>query len=48
MGTGKKATVRILLFAVGGLLLIYGIWREEAILVFNKAVRICLECIGIG
>lgn len=48
MGTEKKATVRILLFAVGGLLLIYGIWREEAVLVFNKAVRICLECIGIG
>lgn len=29
-------------------LLGFGIWRGEMTVVFAKAVRICLECIGIG
>lgn len=40
---------------VGGSILIvaflfigYGIYREEVSTVFQKAVTICLECIGIG
>lgn len=28
--------------------LAYGIYRGELKVLFNKAVRICLECIGIG
>ncbi|MEI3502675.1 MAG: CD1871A family CXXC motif-containing protein [Anaerovoracaceae bacterium] len=44
----KKTAVRILLLAAGSLMLVYGIWRDEVIYVFNKAVKICLECIGIG
>ena len=37
--------------AVAGLglcLMAVGIWRGEMTVVFEKAVRICLECIGIG
>ncbi len=38
----------LLLAACGLLLMILGILRGEAGAVFEKAVRICLECIGIG
>lgn len=45
----KRKTIygmSIIIIAVG--MIIFGIFREEAIDVFNKAIRICLECIGIG
>ncbi|HIW48574.1 MAG TPA: hypothetical protein H9687_04780 [Firmicutes bacterium] len=33
----------------GGLTcLLAGLWRGEGAIVLTKAVRICLECIGIG
>ena len=44
----KKGAIRILLLVSGSLMLIYGIFRNEVTYVFNKAVKICLECIGIG
>ena len=44
----KKTAVRILLLAAGSLMLVYGIWRDEVIYVFNKAVKRCLECLGRG
>lgn len=30
------------------LFIIYGLYRGEVSLVLNKAVNICLECIGLG
>ena len=36
------------LAVLGLALLLFGIWRGEMSVVFAKAVRICLECIGIG
>lgn len=33
---------------LGIVLVIAGIFRGEAETVFNKATRICMECIGIG
>lgn len=34
--------------AFGLVMMGYGIWRGEMATVLTKAVRICLECIGIG
>ncbi len=48
MRTGRKTAIRILILAAGSLMLVFGIWRDEVVYVFNKAVKICLECIGIG
>ncbi|MDL2319264.1 hypothetical protein LJC74_09385 [Eubacteriales bacterium OttesenSCG-928-A19] len=38
----------IVLIAVGAGLLIAGLVRGEGYVVLQKAIRICLECIGIG
>jgi hypothetical protein len=34
------------LLAIG--FVVYGIYSGQARLVLNKAIRICLECVGIG
>ena len=44
----KKAAVQVLLLLAGIAMLIFGIWREEAKTVFSKAIRLCMECVGIG
>lgn len=38
----------IFMAAAGLCLMIFGIFRGEMSVVFDKAVRICMECIGIG
>lgn len=43
---GNKAAV--ILTAVGILCITVGALRGETFAVFNKAIKICLECIGIG
>ncbi|MEE5992584.1 MAG: CD1871A family CXXC motif-containing protein [Oscillospiraceae bacterium] len=48
----KKETelifLRLIVLLAGMALMILGIMRGELVEVLNKAVRICLECIGIG
>ena len=44
----KKATVQVLLLLIGMAMLVFGIWRGEAQTVFSKAIRLCMECVGIG
>lgn len=44
----KKAMIQMILLAVGAAMLCYGAWRGEAQIVLSKAVRLCLECVGIG
>lgn len=38
----------IIAAVLGIVMMVYGICRGEVEVVFAKAVRICLECIGIG
>ena len=44
----KKNAVRFGVLAVALLFIGIGVLREEHLDVIQKAVRICLECIGIG
>ena len=47
MNHGKKAAQVTLLLA-GAAMLCFGVWRGEAATVLNKAIKLCLECVGIG
>jgi len=44
---GRRA-IRLGILMLGAAMLIYGVWRGEAGTVLSKAIRICLECVGIG
>ena len=44
----KKAAVQVFLLLIGMAVLVFGIWRNEAQTVFSKAIRLCMECVGIG
>ena len=43
----EKAT-QILLLAAGMLFFLTGIFRGESAVVLSKAIKICMECVGIG
>lgn len=44
----RMAALQLGLLMVGVTFVVYGTLRGEAETVLHKAVRICLECIGIG
>ena len=41
------AAAAVLLLA-GAAMLCFGVWRGEAATVLSKAIKLCLECVGIG
>lgn len=43
-----KMILNIVLIIASFALIMYGIFDKEVVTVFQKAVNICLECIGIG
>ena len=48
MKKDKKAFLGAVIALVGIIMMAFGIAGDEHREVFEKAVRICLECIGIG
>lgn len=44
----KKAVLQAALLVCGVAMLCYGSLRGEADTVLSKAIRLCLECVGIG
>jgi len=44
----KKAAAQAVLLAAGIAMLCFGVWRGEAATVLSKAIKLCLECVGIG
>ena len=43
-----KAVVQTALLIAGTAMLIYGAYHGEAATVLSKAIKLCLECVGIG
>ena len=48
MSHGKKTAAQITLLLAGAAMLRFGVWRGEAATVLSKAIKLCLECVGIG
>lgn len=44
----RRAVLQLALLLLGAAMLCYGIYRDEVDIVFGKAVKLCLECVGIG
>ena len=44
----KKAIAQSALLLAAVLMIGFGIWRGEANTVMEKAIRLCMECVGIG
>ena len=44
----KKEYLSFLILLVSVFMIIYGFNRGEVKIVLDKAIRICMECIGIG
>ena len=47
----KKSAVQAVqaaLLVVGIAMLCFGVWRGETATVLSKAIKLCLECVGIG
>ena len=40
--------MRLIIFLAGAAMILFGIERGELKIIFAKASRVCMECIGLG
>ena len=45
---GEKAALQVFLLLAGVAMVCFGVWRGESAAVLSKAIKLCLECGGIG
>lgn len=48
MSHGEKAALQVFLLLAGVAMVCFGVWRGESAAVLSKAIKLCLECVGIG
>lgn len=48
MDSSKKKMIQGIIMASAIAMTAYGVYRGEIAIVLNKAINICLECIGLG
>lgn len=48
MRSGTKICLQIGLLIAGAAMVAFGAYRGEVQTVFGKAIRLCMECVGIG
>lgn len=48
MNRSRVIAIQTVLLFVAILMIAYGFFRGEAAVILNKAINICLECIGLG
>lgn len=48
MDGSRRTAVQIILLSLTVCVMVWGIYRGEMPIVLNKAVNVCLECIGLG
>jgi len=48
MSHREKAALQVFLLLAGVAMVCFGVWRGEAATVLSKAIKLCLECVGIG
>lgn len=45
---GMRRLVAGVILVVAVMMIVYGTYRGEVSIVLNKAINVCLECIGLG
>ena len=48
MSHREKAALQVFLLLAGVAMVSGGVWRGESASVLSKAIKLCLECVGIG
>lgn len=48
MDRNKKRMVQVVVLVAVVCMIAYGVYRGEVSIVLNKAINVCLECIGLG
>ena len=48
MSHREKAALQVFLLLAGVAMGCFGVWRGESAAVLSKAIKLCLECVGIG